>query len=86
MGDSKWGFYYSGKAILASIEDNNFKQRVHSGKVKLSAGVKIPVKMKIEAFYNEKLEIQKYIYTVTEVLGEIIEPSEEDSNQQSFFE
>lgn len=86
LGDSKWGFYYSGKAILASIEDNNFKQRVHSGKVKLSAGVKIPVKMKIEAFYNEKLEIQKYIYTVTEVLGEVIEPSEEDSNQQSFFE
>lgn len=86
LGDSKWGFHYDGKTIHASIEDDDFKQRVRSGKVKLSAGVKIPVKMRIEVYLNEKPEVQKRIYSIIEVLGDIIEPSEVDDDQQSFFE
>lgn len=86
LGDSKWGFHYDGKTIHASIEDDDFKQRIRSGKVKLSAGVKIPVKMRIEVYLNEKLEVQKRIYSIIEVLGDIIEPSEVDDDQQSFFE
>lgn len=86
LGDSKWSFHYDGKTIHASIEDDDFKQRVRSGKVKLSAGVKIPVKMKIEVFMDEKLEVQRRNYTIVEVLGDIIEPSESDDGQQSLFE
>ena len=86
LGDSKWGFHYDGKTIHASIEDGNFKQRVRSGKVKLSAGVRIPARMKIEVYMNEKLEIQRRNYTIVEVLGDVIEPSETDDEQQSLFE
>ncbi len=86
LGDSKWGFHYDGKTIYASIEDDDFKRRVRSGKVKLSAGVKVPAEMKIEVYMNEKLEEQKRNYTITKVLGDIIEPTEPDNNQQSLFE
>lgn len=85
LGNSKWGFFYNGKTILASIEDESFKQRVRSGNVKLSAGVKIPVKMRIEAFLDEKLEVKKHNYTITEVLGDIIEPAGSNYDQQSLF-
>ena len=86
LGDSKWGFHYDGKTIHASIEDGNFKQRVRSGKVILSAGVRIRSRMKIEVYMNEKLEIQRRNYTIVEVLGDVIEPSETDDEQQSLFE
>lgn len=85
LGDSKWDFHYDGKTIHASIEDVDFKQRIRSGKVKLSAGVRIPVKMKIEAYMNEKLEVQRRNYTILKVLGDIIEPSETGDGQQSFL-
>ena len=42
--------------------------------------------MKIEVYMNEKLEEQKRNYTITKVLGDIIEPTEPDNNQQSLFE
>lgn len=86
LGDSKWSFHYDGKTIYASIEDDDFRQRVRSGKVKLSAGVRVPVQMKIEAYMNEKLEVQKRNYAIIKVLGDIIEPKESDDNQQSLFE
>lgn len=75
LGNSKWAFVYRNKTIHASIEDPIFKQRVRQGNVKLYAGVRIPVKMKIDAFLNNNLEVIKYLYTIVEVLGEVIEPN-----------
>ena len=81
LGDSRWDFYYRGKTIHVSIEDKKFIDDVKSGRIKqLYAGVRIPVEMKIEAFFNEKLEAERTVYTVLKVTGSIIEPPS-NSNQ-----
>lgn len=75
LGKSKWQFQYGGKTISTSIEDKVFLQKVKSGEIKaLCAHVSVPVKMKIEAFMNDKLEIVNKKYTILEVVGDIIEP------------
>lgn len=52
-----------------------FLQRVKSGEIKaLYAQVRVPVKMKIEVFMNDKLEIINKKHTILEVVGDIIEP------------
>ena len=69
LGDSKWSFYYQGKAINASIEDKQFMEAVKNGRIMLYAGIRIPVLMKIEAIFNERIEIVKTNYTILKVLG-----------------
>lgn len=79
LGHSKWGFYYDRKAISASIEDEAFIESVRMGKVKLYAGVRVPVRMKIEVYFNEKLEPERRVFTILEVVGQLIDPTEEDA-------
>jgi hypothetical protein len=75
LGESKWQFQYGGKTISTSIDDKAFLKKVKSGEIKaLYAHVSIPVKMKIEAFMDDNLEIVKKKYTILEVVGDIIEP------------
>lgn len=85
LGNSKWSFHYDGKTIRASIEDEEFMENVKRGKVKLSAGVRLPVKMLIQVFMNEKLEIERKSYTILEVTGDIIEPDDTEEEQIDLF-
>lgn len=85
LGNSKWYFHYDGKTIRAAIEDDTFTENVKRGKVKLSAGVRMPVKMLIQVYMNEKLEIERKAYTILEVTGDIIEPDDIDQGQLDLF-
>ena len=60
-------------------------ENVKRGKVKLSAGVRLPVKMLIQVFMNEKLEIERKSYTILEVTGDIIEPDDTEEEQIDLF-
>lgn len=81
LGDSRWDFYYCGRTIHASIEDKKFIEDVKNGRIKqLYAGVRIPVEMRIDASFNERVEVERTVYTILRVTGPIIEPSSE-SNQ-----
>jgi len=78
LGDSKWSFIFN-NIIEAEIEDKEFLDEVHSGKIrKLYAGVKIPAKLRIEQELNEKglpiKDTDKYF--VEKVNGDIIEPQD----------
>jgi len=78
LGDSKWSFILD-KIIEAEIEDKEFLDKVHSGIIRnLYAGVKIPVKLRIEQEFNEKglliKDAEKYF--VEKVNGDIIEPQD----------
>jgi len=54
LGESKWSFILD-KIIEVEMEDKNFLDKVHSGVIKnLYAGVKIPVKLRIEQEFNEE--------------------------------
>jgi len=82
LGKSKWGFIYN-KIIEAEIKDHEWLEQVQKGFIKnLYAGVKIPVKLLVEVdldeFKNPKGEPK---YSILEVTGEIIEPTEK---QKSF--
>ena len=78
LGDSKWSFIFN-KVIEAEMEDKEFLDKVHSGKIRsLYAGVKIPVKLRIEQEFNEEglliKDTEKYF--VEKVNGDIIEPQD----------
>lgn len=78
LGDSKWSFIFN-KIIEAEIEDKEFVNKVHSGIIRnLYAGVKIPVKLRIEQELDEKglpiKDTDKYF--VEKVIGDIIEPQD----------
>ncbi len=78
LGDSKWSFIFN-KIIEAEMEDKEFLDKVHSGIIKnLYAGVKIPVKLRIEQEFNEEglliKDTEKYF--VEKVNGDIIEPQD----------
>lgn len=78
LGNSKWDFHYDGKIIHAAIEDERFMESVRKGEIKLYAGVRLPVRMKIEAYINEKLEVEQKVYTVLEVIGDLIDSTDEN--------
>lgn len=85
LGNSKWSFHYDGKTIRAAIEDDTFMENVKRGKVKLSAGVRLPVKMLIQVYMNEKLDIERKVYIILEVTGDVIEPNDTDAEQLNLF-
>jgi len=77
LGNSRWGFVFD-KNIEAEIEDKEFLEKVHKGEVKLSAGDKIPCRMRIDVALDEqKNPIPPPVYTVLQVTGEIISPDED---------
>jgi len=80
LGNSKWGFIFD-KSIEATIKDEQWLHKVHTGKIKLYAGVKIPVKLLIECDYDEFMNPISTRYTVLEVTGDIIEPDEQQELQ-----
>jgi len=78
LGDSKWSFILD-KIIEVEMEDKEFLEQVHSGIIRnLYAGVKIPVKLRIEQEFNEEglliKDTEKYF--VEKVNGDIIEPQD----------
>jgi len=78
LGDSKWSFILD-KVIEAEMEDKEFLDKVHSGIIRnLYAGVKIPVKLRIEQEFNEEglliKDTEKYF--VEKVNGDIVEPQD----------
>jgi hypothetical protein len=78
LGDSKWSFILD-KIIEVEMEDKEFLDKVHSGVIRsLYAGVKIPVKLRIEQEFNEEglliKDTEKYF--VEKVNGDIIEPQD----------
>ena len=78
LGDSKWSFIFD-KIIEAEMEDKEFLDRVHSGIIRnLYAGVKVPVKLRIEQEFNEEGLLIKGTeqYFVEKVNGDIIEPQD----------
>lgn len=81
LGESMWGFKYDDQFINATIEDEEFISNVKSGSIKaLYHGVRIPVKMKIVATFDEKYNLvapKKYFILV--VTGDPIEPDENDN-------
>lgn len=84
LGESKWQFQYDGRIIDTVIQDKKFLQRVRKGEIKtLYAHVRVPVKMKIEIFMDDKLEVVNRKYTILGVIGDIIEP--EPYEQLKFY-
>jgi hypothetical protein len=85
LDNSQWGFKYNQNIIYAHIADEKWLEKVHNGQIRLYAGVKIPVKLKIEVNMDKLMNIipgsKRYI--VLEVTGDIIEP--EDNGQISMF-
>ena len=79
LGNSKWSFYFDGKIVYVSIEDEEFMEAVKSGKIMLYAGVRIPAQMRIEAYLNEKVEVVRRNYTIVKVLGNPTDPSKENT-------
>ena len=78
LGDSKWSFIFD-KIIEAEMEDKEFLDKVHSGIIRnLYAGVKVPVKLRIEQEFNEEGLLIKGTeqYFVEKVNGGIIEPQD----------
>ena len=78
LGDSKWSFKLD-KVIEVEMEDKEFLDKVHSGVIRnLYAGVKIPVKLRIEQEFNEEGLLIKDAgkYFVEKVNGDIIEPQD----------
>lgn len=73
LGKSKWGFVFD-KNIEATIADEAWLKKVNSGEIILYAGVKIPVKLLIEADLDDQRNLITTRYTVLEVTGDIIEP------------
>jgi hypothetical protein len=81
LGDSKWSFILD-KIIEAEIEDKEFLDKVHSGIIRnLYAGVKIPLKLRIEQEFNEEglliKDTEKHF--VEKVNGDIIEPQDKQT-------
>ena len=77
-------FYFDNKLIHASIEDEVFMEAVKKGDIKLFAHVRIPVDLRIEAFYDDKLDLVKKNYAITRVTGALIDPTDEE--RQMFLE
>ena len=78
LGDSKWSFILD-KIIEVEMEDKEFLDKVHSGIIRnLYAGVKIPVKLRIEKELDEEGFLIKDTdkYFVEKVNGDIIEPQD----------
>ncbi|MBU4510036.1 hypothetical protein KJ830_03200, partial [bacterium] len=78
LGESKWSFILV-KIIEVEMEDKEFLEQVHSGIIRnLYAGVKIPVKLRIEQECNGEglliKDTEKYF--VEKVNGDIIEPQD----------
>lgn len=74
LGNSKWGFVFT-KNIEAEIKDIEWLKKVHSGEIKLFAGVKIPVKLLIEIELDEyKNPKNEPKYSIIEVMGDVILP------------
>lgn len=84
IGNSKWDFINGNKKIAATIEDEAFLERVHSGQVKFASGVKILVQLRIEADFDEYLSPRNHKYFVEKVLGDIIEPTVSEQLQMKF--
>ena len=81
LGDSKWEFIFN-KKISVKIEDKTFLDMVHKGKIKnLYAGVKIHCELAIEYQFDDKYEIipSTETYTILRVIGDIIEPIEDNN-------
>jgi hypothetical protein len=83
LGKSTWSFKYKentkDKTIDARIEDEQFIEEVHQGKIKnLYAGVKVPVQMRIEQDIDENKiplkDTERYI--IEKIKGKIIEPED----------
>lgn len=80
LGNSQWGFVLD-KNIDAKIEDEEWLDKVHSGKVKnLYAGVKIPVKLLIESELDKNKDPVANRYSVLEVTGKVIEPNSDNQD------
>ncbi len=74
LGNSKWEVIFD-RARDVKISDEQFLARIKTGKIKLYAGCKIEVKMKITTRLDEKLNVKdEPDYDVYEVIGDIIEP------------
>jgi len=78
LGCSKWEVV-SDRTINVSIEDEEFAKKVKSGLVKIYAGCKIKAKMNIITKTDEEFNIiGEPDYKVIEVIGDIIEPQNND--------
>lgn len=87
LGRSQWEFVYN-KTISAKIEDQDFLEKVHKGKIKkLYAGVKIPCLLQIEydvdEYYNSVINGDRY--TILKITGDIIEPEPDTEKNLSLF-
>lgn len=78
LGDSKWEFMYI-KKIAVKICDENFLEKLRSGKIKLSSGVRIPCKLQVEYDLDANHDIIEGSdrYSILEVTGDIIEPDQD---------
>lgn len=73
VGKSKWGFIFD-KNIEASIEDEEWLEKIHEEKIKFGMGMKLPVLLRIETILDDRQNIiGEPIYTVIKITGEIIE-------------
>jgi hypothetical protein len=77
MGNAKWGFYFN-RYIQVTIADLGWLNKVRTGKIKIYAGVRIPVKLVIEVdIGKDNLPIKdSERYSILEVTGDIIEPED----------
>lgn len=83
IGRSKWDFILD-KTIPVSIADEEWLREVNSGRIKLSGGVKIPVKLHIENGLDKDGDIIDTKYTILKVTGDVIESNSGGSQLKLF--
>lgn len=66
-GNTQWEFIYNSN-IKATIQDEIFLNKVHRGEISVNARSRIKANLYIETFLNEKSEVIKTNYIITEVL------------------
>ena len=84
LGNSKWGFVLD-KYIEATIEDEDWLKKVHTGDIALRAGVKVPARLRIESSLDKNRNVIATKYSVLEVIGDIIDSHGDDNEQLTLF-
>lgn len=83
LGKSQWMLKYSGQSFLASIEDLEWLHRFQSGQVTLQPGDSLRVRMHVEVFYGENMEVVHVTHSVRRVV-EVVHPPLVTQSQITF--
>lgn len=83
LGKSQWMLKYSGQSFLASIEDLEWLHKFQSGQIALQPGDSLRVRMHVEVFYGENMEVVHVTHAVKRVVA-VVHPTVVTQSQITF--